>query len=757
MALVGLVAGYYSRGGMIGVAVPTLGVGLAWALTLAVGQRQKDGLSDTVAVVSLGVGACALALGVQALGADKRTDLNPWIGAMIRPSTKYPTFDYYIAHVGHALAPWSAFVPFALGRLFLSPVGRSGSLHTRESVTRMALLVGSACVFAVHGFLVARTDLLAFSGPMFLAAAAGIAIRDYERGAHASVAVGVGTGVLLGVFHHDFHELPDKAYQAFAIAQTTFPESFKQKALSLWWVALGGFALVAFLTWAERDSKRTPFDPRNYARIVRALREEWDGLLALAYFAMVAGASIAGLAIYIGVRTHAKWLPTLSTQVRDGVLNAWWITAFVPLGLILGTYFACDVWLWAFGRAGKLTTASFTRGFEPFEDLIRRLREAPPEAKKDEKKDEKKDAGEKSDEKTEPKPAEEADKPADAAILVPFMVLAIPAGVFYFLYSHGTRIPVALSLAIPSGVAFFLVMGFAGELLKGSRAAFFAVGATLIGGVLCFSYYPALANQLSPKEVFESYQHVRHDDEPLALLGVGGRTAAYYAGGQPQSFHDTASAYQWLVGGGGQRRFLAIKSEELPRLNQMYRERSEPRANLPVLDARSSQILLASSSLATDEKNENPLGKIVLPAAPTKFQRKIDANLEDKLQVLGYDITDANGRWVEAVSPGKKYHMRVYYKVLAPVGAEWEAFIHIDGYHRRHNGDHKPTQGKYPFSLWLKDDVVVDDHEFSLEPNFTPGTYSIFFGLFVGDTRMKVKSGPNDGDNRIMGGNLIVQ
>jgi hypothetical protein len=51
----------------------------------------------------------------------------------------------------------------------------------------------------------------------------------------------------------------------------------------------------------------------------------------------------------------------------------------------------------------------------------------------------------------------------------------------------------------------------------------------------------------------------------------------------------------------------------------------------------------------------------------------------------------------------------------------------------------------------------VDDHEFSLEPNFTPGTYSIFFGLFVGDTRMKVKSGPNDGDNRIMGGNLIVQ
>jgi hypothetical protein len=444
------------------------------------------------------------------------------------------------------------------------------------------------------------------------------------------------------------------------------------------------------------------------------------------------------------------------------VLNAWWITAFVPLGIILGLYFACDVWLWAFGRASAFSTASLTRGFEPFEELIRRLREAPakgeaaaearkqgatvPDALKQGSTDAK-DLG----------AVGALENPADAAVLVPFMVLAIPAVVFYGLFKHGFHIPVALSLAVPSGVAFFLVMGFAGEALKGSRAAFFTAVAAILGGVLCFAYYPALANQLSPKEVFESYQRLHRDGEPLALLGVGGRTAAYYAGGQPQSFHDTASAYQWLTAGGsGQRRFMAIKAEELPRLNQMYREHAQPRINLPVLDARSSQILLVSSALRADDKNENPLGKIVLANPPAKYQRKIDANMEDKLQVLGFDITDGT-KLVEAVAPGKKYHMRVYYKVLAPVQAEWEGFIHIDGYHRRHNGDHKPTEAKYPFGLWLKDDIILDDHEFSLEPNFTPGTYTIFFGLFVGDTRMKVKSGPNDGDNRIIGGNLVVQ
>ena len=109
------------------------------------------------------------------------------------------------------------------------------------------------------------------------------------------------------------------------------------------------------------------------------------------------------------------------------------------------------------------------------------------------------------------------------------------------------------------------------------------------------------------------------------------------------------------------------------------------------------------------------------------------------------------------VRPGKKYHLKTDYKVLANVGAEWEAFIHIDGFHRRHNGDHKPMEGKYPMSLWLEGDYLLDDHEFTLEPNFSPGAYTIYFGLYSGETRLKVKSGPADADHRIIGGTLNVQ
>lgn len=745
VAVVGLLAGWGTRGGLLGIGVPCLGIGLAWLVAVAGGGRTASGsrlrldLGALVAVLSLLGGAFALFMSLRGLSEDltavkpdaaRAGKLNLWVGALLKNPGKYPTFDYFIGHIGHALAPWSGFIPFAMGRLFVAPVGPKGHAFERESESRMAILVGAGVCFLAHGLLAARTELIAFSGPAILAASAGIALRDYERGAHPSVAVGVGTGVFLGVFHHDFHGLPDKAYQAFAVLGATFPESFKEKSYILWTVVLVGFAGIAFLTWVERDSERKPFDPERYSGVVRSLRDAWDGLLSLAYFAMVAGASLAGLAIWVGTRTHAKWLPNLSSQIRDGVLNAWWVTAFLPIAAILGIYFWCDVWLWAFGKREPGAGAArvrWTRGFEPFEDLFRRAKETKGDTRW-----------------------------VSYLVLFPLMYLQVPVLVFAGLYKAGVKPLVAGALAVPSGIFAFLLLAVVADLVRQSRAAFLAAFATVTGAILCFAYYPALANQLSPKEVFESYQRVKSGNEPLGLFGVGGRTAAYYAGGQPPSFRDAQAAYDWLASPGeGNRRFLAISSGELARLNHIYRQKN--RANLPVIDARSSQIYLVASKYRPDEPDQNPISKIIVPTAP-KPQRKLDVNLDDKLQVLGIDILESGSRKpVDSVRAGKKYRMVTYYKVLAPITNEWEGFIHIDGYHRRHNGDHKPMDGKYPFAYWLEGDIMVDDHEFSLEPNFTPGSYTIYFGLFVGDTRFKVKSGPSDGDNRIVGGVLTVQ
>ncbi len=754
VAAVGLVAGYYTRGSLIGVGVPAFAVGAAYLIAVGNGQR-FDVIAHAAGVIAAFVGGVFAVRGMLALTADHFNDMTvPIAGALMKPPSKYPTFDFMIGHLAPALAPWSAFIPFAFGRMFAAPVGVRSEAFTRESQARLVLLVGAAVAFVAHGWMAARADLVAFSAPAVMAAACGIALRDYERGAHPSVAVGVGTAVLLGLMHHELHKIPEKAFHAFSVAAgATFPESFKNHSIALWTVVLVGFAGIAFLTWVERDPNRQPFEPKGYLKVLIALRDAWDGMLALAYFAMVAGASLAGLAVWIGTRQHAKWLPQLSSQMRDAVLNAWWVTAFAPLAAIFAVYFWCDVWVWAFDRAPRVRESlgkAATRGFEPFEDLAQRLKEGRLF-------------------ETVPKlitgklvvTEEKLDDgigPVALFILTPLMYLQVPALVFFILWHKlGFRPLVAGALAIPSGVALFLLLGLVGDLFRGSRAAFLTLFGATVGAILCLSYYPALANQLSPKEIFESYQRTHKGSEPLALFGVGGRTAAYYAGGQPLILKDTQSAYEWLMGAEpGTRRFLAVRAEELSRLNRAYRERTGTGQNLPVLDARSSQIVLVASALADGEKNQNPLSRIVLPSPP-KPQRKVEAVFEDKLEVLGFDITDATGKLVEHVAPGKKYHMKTYFKVLAPMQSEWDMFIHIDGFHRRHNGDHKVCEGKYPMSLWLKDDIIMDDHEFTLEPNFSPGPYNLWFGLFVGETRLKLKSGPSDNADRVNGGTLRVQ
>ncbi len=345
MGVLGLFVGLESRGGLLGIGVPLLAVGLAWIVArFALDFGTRDRVGDAVGASSLLVGALVVAMAVRAIAGPDTKDLSLWVGAMFHTPSKYPTFEFTIGSVGHALAPWSAFLPFAFGRMLLVPSKRPGHEGERESLARSAVLMGAAVALLAHGYLAARTEPMAFSGACFCAVACAVAIRDYERGVRPSIAVGVGTVTIAALLHDDFHEMPEKAYQAFGITGATFPESFKTTALNLWWIVLGGFAAMAFFAWVERDSDRKPFDPKNYTSVLRGLRDAYDGALAFVDFILVAGASLAGLIFFFGAVSHASWLPQVSSSIRETMLNLWWIVAFVPLGAVFGALFAADLW-----------------------------------------------------------------------------------------------------------------------------------------------------------------------------------------------------------------------------------------------------------------------------------------------------------------------------------------------------------------------------------------------------------------------------
>jgi hypothetical protein len=292
-----------------------------------------------------------------------------------------------------------------------------------------------------------------------------------------------------------------------------------------------------------------------------------------------------------------------------------------------------------------------------------------------------------------------------------------------------------------------------------------ALSPTRSQGVLCIAaavalsgslgFYPALSQQVSPKLVFERYRQLGRAGEPLGILGEASAAARYQAGASAERLGSLEAAFVWLDAGGDTavRRWLLVRSEELPRLNALFRERHAQ--NLPILDARSSELLLASNRRLPHEPDANPLAGVVLDAPPVP-QHPLRAVLGGKLEVLGWSVSDPTGEPVLRVSAGKPYRFVIYYRVLVPLTGTWQAFVHIDGLQRRFNADHSLLQGKYPLSAWRAGDVLADTTELLLEPNFSPGQYRVYLGLYSGARRLEVTEGPA-ADDRIAAGTLEIE
>ncbi|MBN2195628.1 MAG: glycosyltransferase family 39 protein [Polyangiaceae bacterium] len=266
-------------------------------------------------------------------------------------------------------------------------------------------------------------------------------------------------------------------------------------------------------------------------------------------------------------------------------------------------------------------------------------------------------------------------------------------------------------------------------------------------------YYPALAATVSPRGLLATYRERAGPGEELAVLGIDVAATTYYLGTRAPSLESTATAFSWLTGSSS-RRYLAVHGPTLAELNGLFRSARRP-GNIPVIEAESRGMMLLSDRLGPGEKNQNPLDAVVLDAAPTP-RYPMDANLGGVLDVIGWEVTDVGGRLVEGVVPRKGYEFRIYWRVVGRVTGDWQTFIHIDGQGRRHNGDHATLAEKYPYRFWRPGDVIVDAHPFNLEPNFSPGEYDVYFGLFEGNRRLEVVRGRHR-DDRLVAGKLRVR
>ncbi|HEY6725176.1 MAG TPA: glycosyltransferase family 39 protein [Polyangiaceae bacterium] len=644
----GLLAGFWCRGLLLGVAVPLVAVCIARLASHERSEASRPGRwLDPGLVVAT---ALVVALGLRALFAYQAGGAySIWVGSSRAIVEARPTHDAVIHALGHALFPMSALLPFAFAYL-LTPVDRArrGEQHLRQ-LTAGGLVAGC---FA-HAVLAPVTGTLPFVATPACAVAIGLMLTDLTRRRRASRVVALGAVALLVLLFFDLRARPESAFAAFGGTGSTFPVALVTMHQHFW--LAGTLLVLVTFSFAVQEATHTRRDAlpafgaigdfRAYLAALRAAYAGnlWFGLVAcwlllVTWFgALVIGEGVLSLSVFRG------WW----SLARTALLHAWWVLAAL-------------------------------------------------------------------------------------VVLAPLAVFCVRHAVNWLDRASRRR---------------------AGLLVFPSRTGVATTGLVASGLLLSLVYYPRLAAEFSPKRVFEAYRARANAGEPLGLLGVSSSVAAYYTGGSPEWLPTPLEAARWLEAK-EQRRFLLVRASDLPELNAMHRRLTRPALNLPVLGVGPSEMLLASNRLG-GEPNSNPLESMVRSRAP-RVAHPVDANLAGRLEVVGWQLRTEGGAFANVVLPGRKFRLELVYRVVGPFVDEWETFVHIDGSGRRFNADHETLRGEYPMRWWTKGDIIVDEHAITLDPNFTPGDYRLYFGMYRGQRRLPVQRGRHD-DDRVDGGVIEVR
>ncbi|MGE3545569.1 MAG: hypothetical protein AB7L28_16650, partial [Kofleriaceae bacterium] len=279
-----------------------------------------------------------------------------------------------------------------------------------------------------------------------------------------------------------------------------------------------------------------------------------------------------------------------------------------------------------------------------------------------------------------------------------------------------------------------------------------AFGASVVMGAFwAFAWQPGLATHLSSKAMFETYRELRKPGDQLVIMGDLGLAAQSYADVTPVERRPGAeqpgssfpmeivnNRAEVVASLGRANRVFAIAPQT--ELCTLHREiGGKPYF---VVDDRNTRSLLLSNRIdGTTDKN--PLATAILHSEPTNIPERPAARLvyDGRIQLLGWDVP-------KRMSRGERVQVKLFYKVLQPVGGTWKVFMHFDGPLRFH-GDHEPIRGRCATSTWQPGDYIVDTHTIvAAGPAFPPGPYTLWFGFFSGSApnfkNMKVSEAPGD-------------
>ena len=154
------------------------------------------------------------------------------------------------------------------------------------------------------------------------------------------------------------------------------------------------------------------------------------------------------------------------------------------------------------------------------------------------------------------------------------------------------------------------------------------------------------------------------------------------------------------------------------------------------------------SQISADDKAR--LQAYILDAVPADA-KKIDVNFENKVHLVGTKVEP------EKAGPGTPVKLTYYWRCDEPLEEGWKLFTHVqnEGYERFDGIDNvgplRQDQGKSQVlgpDRWERAKIYADEQTYTMPQDLRGPDTIVYVGIYKGDARLRITSGPSDGDNR---------
>jgi hypothetical protein len=101
----------------------------------------------------------------------------------------------------------------------------------------------------------------------------------------------------------------------------------------------------------------------------------------------------------------------------------------------------------------------------------------------------------------------------------------------------------------------------------------------------------------------------------------------------------------------------------------------------------------------------------------------------------GYDLS------AETAAPGDRLSLTLVWQSLtAEIPANYTVFVHLADADEQFaaQGDGVPVNGFRPTTGWRMDEIIVDEHTFSIPEGTIPGTYRLWVGFYEPGTNVRL-------------------